>query len=132
MKKMAILLLLACIALPAVGRVTDAERHATRGSSGIAKPSARRNPLAYGYVNQDGTKASGTGNFTSDWNASSSWYEIKINNVNYFYSKYSTVVTPSGPHGALCYSDSANGMLLVRCYTTAGDPTQALFGFGTF
>jgi hypothetical protein len=93
----------------------------------------RSTPIGYAYVNQDGSKASGTANITTSYNSSAQWYEIKFTGVNYFYSHFSTTVTHSIPiGGASCRTDSVGGKLLVVCYTLQGANTQAAFGFITF
>lgn len=97
----------------------------------------RRKPIAYGYINTDGTVASGTGNFTSVFDSTNKWYAITITGKNYFFSNFSTVVTPSfnsATPAPICGTGSVSGKLLVACYNTAGARVQppAGFGFGVF
>jgi hypothetical protein len=114
---------------------TDADR-ATVSAAPLATTAIRR-PIAYGYINTDGTVASGSGNFTSVFDSVNKWYAIKITGRNYFFSNFSTVVTPSFNSFApapTCGTGSVSGKLLVACYNTAGARVQppAGFGFGVF
>jgi hypothetical protein len=98
---------------------------------------AIRRPIAYGYINTNGTVASGSGNFTSVFDSVNKWYAITITGRNYFFSNFSTVVTPSFNSFApapICGTGSVSGKLLVACYNTAGARVQppAGFGFGVF
>jgi hypothetical protein len=98
---------------------------------------AIRRPIAYGYINTNGTVASGSGNFTSVFDPANKWYAIKITGRNYFFSNFSTVVTPSfnsASPAPTCGTGSVSGKLLVTCYNTAGARVQppAGFGFGVF
>ena len=103
----------------------------------LLPPTARRKPLAYGYINTDGSVASGTGNFTSVFDSTNKWYVITLTGTNYFFSSFSTVVTPSfnsSSPAPTCGTGSVSGTLLVACYNTAGARVQppAGFGFGVF
>ena len=65
------------------------------------------------------------------------WYAITITGRNYFFSNFSTVVTPSFNSSApapSCGTGSVSGKLLVACYNTGGARVQppAGFGFGVF
>jgi hypothetical protein len=94
---------------------------------------APRRPIAFGYINTDGTVASGTGNFTSVFDSTNKWYAITITGRNYFFSNFATVVTPSFNSGApapICGTGSVSGKLLVACYNTAGARVQPPAGFG--
>ena len=98
---------------------------------------AKRLPIAYGYINTDGTVASGTANISSVFDLVNKWYAITITGRNYFFSNFSTVVTPSFNSSApapICGTGSVGGKLLVACYNTAGARVQppAGFGFGVF
>ena len=101
----------------------------------VATP--RRTPIAYGYINSDGTVASGTANITSVFDAVNKWYAITITGRNYFFTNFSTVVTPSfnsATPAPICGTGSVSGKLLVACYNAAGARVQppAGFGFGVF
>ena len=96
-----------------------------------------RKPIAHGYINTNGTVASGSGNFTSVFDPVNKWYAIKITGRNYFFTDFSTVVTPSFSSASpapICGTGSVSGKLLVACYDTAGARVQppAGFGFGVF
>jgi hypothetical protein len=86
--------------------------------------------IAFGSIWFDGTKQSGTSNWTSTFNATSQWYEITITGESYFYTSYATVVTPNDAR--LCRTGSVSGKLLVICTDTAGTPATSRFGFVTF
>jgi hypothetical protein len=65
------------------------------------------------------------------------WYAITITGWNYFFTDFSTVVTPSFNSSfpaPICGTGSVSGELLVACYDTSGARVQppAGFGFGVF
>jgi hypothetical protein len=88
--------------------------------------------LAGGVVAETGAKYSGGGNWTSSIVAGS--YEIVIDGENYWYAKYTTLVTPVFKSTTgYCTTNSANNKLLVACFDSAGRRTQPLaFSFVTF
>jgi hypothetical protein len=88
-------------------------------------------PIAYGVVNADGTKASGTSNVSSIWN--STRYDITISGHSYYYDQYVTTVTAiSGCNYAnTIRTSSASGRLLVY-FGSGGSTVQCPFQFVTF
>lgn len=81
----------------------------------IFKPGSGLTPIAYAFINANGTKASGTANVSSSWNAANSYYEITITGESYFWQDYVTVVTPvSG--GYIAGTNSLSAKLLVYIY----------------
>lgn len=90
-------------------------------------------PLAFGFINANASVASGTNNFSVTWNATQSWYEIKITGVNYFYADYATTVTAvcNGFNG-ITSTSSVSGNLIVKIGTTSNVNTQCPFQFVTF
>src|SRR3954454_11954077 len=102
---------------------TDADRAAAVSAvPRLPVTTAIRKPIAYGYINTDGTVASGSGNFTSVFDSANQWYAIKITGKNYFFLNFSTVVTPSFNSFApapTCGTGSVSGKLLITCYNTA-------------
>lgn len=89
-------------------------------------------PLAYGFINFNGTVSSGSGNFTCTWNASSMRYEITISGESYFFSQYATTVTPaSGTIARMATTSSVSGNLIVYMLDplNAGNRTQTSFQF---
>lgn len=89
-------------------------------------------PLAYGYINSNGSIASGSGNFTCSWDSTSSRYVISIQGVSFFFSAYSTTVTPgSGTSARIGTTSSLSGNLLVYMLDplNAGNRTQTSFQF---
>ncbi|MEI9930073.1 MAG: hypothetical protein WDM89_05815 [Rhizomicrobium sp.] len=97
----------ACIALVcssgAWAEMTDAKSGRPAPQQLVQK--AMKGPLAFGFIGSDGTVASGSGNFSAT--VSSGTYFIKIKKVDYFYSSFSTAVTPSLPQVSYCTTDSA-------------------------
>jgi hypothetical protein len=88
-------------------------------------------PLAFGVVTANGTKFSGTPNFTSSYNSSLNRYEIAIAGTDYYYLAFTTAITPAGDP-VFCHSSSVGGRLLVMCNNASGQPQAARFGFITF
>ena len=145
LKTVAAIALAAAIPMLFVGNSSAFAQQATEidrapALSGAASPlatTAIRRPIAYGYINSNGAVASGSGNFTSVFDSTNNWYAITITGRNYFFSNFSTVVTPSFNSSAAapsCGTGSVGGKLLVACYNTAGARVQppAGFGFGVF
>jgi hypothetical protein len=115
------------------GPMTDAERVQALHIYPMIRPGAiAAKMLARGFVNGDGSKASGSPNWSVTFNGSFNRYEITINGVNYFFSSFTTVVTPALPKGGACATDSVSGKLLISCYDNANNPVPAYFGFATF
>ncbi len=113
----------------ATAEVTDAEADAAAdAANALADVSG---PLAFGVVYSNGAKQSGTGNWSSTYNATYKRYEIGIDSESYYYTNYSTVITPAGDT-RFCRSSSVSGKLLVYCYDSNGVGQTARFGFVTF
>lgn len=89
-------------------------------------------PIAYAVINANGTKASGTSNVSSTWNATSSRYEITISDENYYVASYVTVVTVLGDQRRFALTDSFGGKLLVFVLDASGNKTQNTFHFVTY
>ncbi len=88
-------------------------------------------PLAFGVVYSNGSKMSGTPNWSSTYNDIYKRYEIKITGENYYYLRYATNVTPAGDL-RFCRTDSVGGKLLVMCYDKNGGPAPSRFAFVTY
>jgi hypothetical protein len=99
--------------------------------AGNLAPGAVKEPIAFAFINANGTVASGTPNVTSTFNAGSSRYEITIDGENYFFSNYVTVVTPIGTT-IIPTTSSVGGKLLIQTFNTAGTAVQTSFQFVTF
>ena len=97
-------------------------------SYGTADPAA---PLAYGFINSDGTVQTATPNVSCTWSAAGSRYEITIAGENYFYDEYVTVVTPSGDF-ASPRTGSVSDNLLVYFENEYGGLVQRSFQFITY
>lgn len=80
----------------------------------VTYKSGSSSPIAFGFINPDGTIASGSGNFTCSWNGSR--YEITIDSHSYFWTSYTTVATltsHSSSMGASIQTSSVGGDLLI-------------------
>ena len=108
------------------GGMTDAQTG--EGAASLADVSG---PIAFGVVDSNGVKQSGTGNWSSSYNATYKRYEITITGENYYYLNYAALITPAGDV-RFCRSDSVGGKLLVYCYDAAGVGQTSRFGFTTF
>ena len=98
---------------------------------GTVQTSAQGLPIAFGYINSNGSTSSSYGSFSASWNAGLMRYEIEITGENYLFNDYATLVTPTGvnikPRTA-----SNNGDLLVYLYNWNGDLVSGSFQFVTF
>jgi uncharacterized membrane protein YeiH len=99
-------------------------------SENAASGKAQTGPLAFGFINMDGSTASGSGNFKSS--LVSNTYHIKIKKTDYFFSSFATSVTPVLPGISYCTTSSVSGDLLVNCFDATGNQVAAAFGFVTF
>jgi hypothetical protein len=111
-----------------IGGLTDSEVPPTQGALSDADIS---NLVAFGTVYSNGSKQSGTTNWTSSYNSTYTRYEISIIGENYYYLRYATNITPAGDM-RYCKSSSVGGKLLVYCYDKNGNPASSRFGFTTF
>lgn len=88
-------------------------------------------PIAFGYVEANGSVASSSGNVTCVWNAALLRYEISIPGHTYWYNNYSTMVTP-GSSWARTRTSSVGGDLLVYIQNTSGSGIQHSFQFVSY
>ncbi len=89
-------------------------------------------PIAYGYINTDGSIASGTPNFSCVWNSTSQRYEIEIDDESYFFNSYVTVATTVASNASIRTS-SVSGRLLIYIESTINQADlQAGFQFVTY
>ena len=89
-------------------------------------------PIAYGYINPDGSVASGTPNFSCVWNSASQRYEIEIDDESYFFNSYVTVATTVASNASIRTS-SVSGRLLIYIESTINQTDiQAGFQFVTY
>ena len=92
--------------------------------------------VAYGFVLEDGSNQTSTFNVSStfyDFNASQ--YEITIDGIDYFFSSFMTVVTPTTTRDGkpiIASTDSVNGNLVVVLQDVAGNRIQGDFQFVTY
>jgi hypothetical protein len=87
--------------------------------------------IAFGAIDSNGTKLSGTSNWTSTFNASLTRYEITITGESYLFSNYATMVTPMGDV-RYCLTSSVSGKLLISCTNSAGAAASSRISFVTF
>ncbi len=91
-------------------------------------------PLAYAYVNPDGTLGGATPNVLCAWDAVNSRYVITLVGEVYSVGTHITIVTPRTLTGApfLATVNSGGGQLFVRIYNLSGTPLQNAFQFITY
>jgi hypothetical protein len=107
----------------ASGEIT---REFTTGTSNLVTP------IAYAFINSDGTVASGTPNVSSIWNTTINRYDITISNENYISANYVTLVTPT-TGSCMPSTTSLSGKLSVYFWHPAGgSPIQTSFQFVTY
>jgi hypothetical protein len=93
----------------------------------------RATPIAYAFINSDGTVASGTPNVSCTWDAGSAQYEITIDGEYYEDSLYVTVAATSRSPGVVEIRDSGSGTFYVRIYrVTTGSLEHWPFQFVTY
>jgi hypothetical protein len=99
-----------------------------------AVPKALGNPVAYGFVQFNGSVSATSGNFSVEWNASSGRYYIRIAGVSYSRGPYITFVTPEGNGGIYVPATWEDNGALVICIgdITGSSSTQAGFQFVTY
>lgn len=85
-------------------------------------------PVAYGFVNSNGTLASGTSNVSSTWTGAR--YEITIDGEDYFFSSYATLASPTCDNATMD-TGSIGGKLLITPRVN-NVVTQCPFQFVTF
>ncbi len=89
-------------------------------------------PIAYGFVQSNGTISAGTPNLSCIWNPGLGRYEIEIDNENYFFSNYVTIATMSSEIYTLSTA-SASGRLIIKIRNgSTGALDQAAFQFAVF
>ena len=104
-----------------------------RGNNGYAGTAGPARCIAFGCINSDGIVLSGTGNFTCTLDTQNERYRITISGEDYFYADYSTLVSPTTVSQVTRYlTDSADGNLLIKLFTTYGTGWQSIFHFAVF
>jgi hypothetical protein len=107
-----------------IGTATPAAKLDIQGtinlSGKLTAPNGASMPLAYGFINSNGSFSVGTSNVSSLFNATSNWYEITITGVSYFFASFVTVVSPSPPSNTVLIPSvgGVSGNLILRgfCY----------------
>jgi len=111
----------------------SAEFQSIEFGDGTVQESAAQGPIAFGYINSNGTVSVSSGNITSTYNSASSRYEITITGESYFFNQYVTVVTPGG---AAIVDDwrvsSGSGAMYVYLRNDSGSGIQGDFMFVTY
>jgi hypothetical protein len=112
------------------GSGIDADTLDGQNSSAFAtiNHSHRFLPIAYGFVNSNGTLASGTSNVSSAWTGTR--YEITIDGESYFFSSYATLASPTCDNATMDIG-SVSGKLLITPRVN-NVITQCPFQFVTF
>lgn len=89
-------------------------------------------PIAYGFINFDGSTASGTPNFASVYNAILQRYEIELDNETYNGTGYVTIVTPASAT-VVPRTGASSGRLSVYLANPVGSQlTRSSFQFVTY
>jgi hypothetical protein len=98
----------------------------------LAKPLGA--PVAYGFVQWDGSLRSSSGNVTVEWDSSGGRYLLHIVGVAYHAGPYITFVTAEGKGGIyLPATTEDNETLVIRMGQITGEPgIQAGFQFVTY
>jgi hypothetical protein len=102
----------------------------TKFDGRVTFPNGVSSPIAYGFVLSSGAITQSSTNVSCTFDSTHTRYVITISGVNYFYSDYVTVVTPTGV--GFVRTDSVGGNLLVYLYDTSGAPVTGNFQFVTF
>ncbi|MCW5937467.1 MAG: hypothetical protein KIT11_09195 [Fimbriimonadaceae bacterium] len=89
-------------------------------------------PLAYGTVAADGSRLSGTTNWTCTYDAATQRYLISIDGVAYFMADQTTIVTAVNTSTFFTTVSSFDGMVVVHVRNGDGDPVQKAFSFVTY
>lgn len=93
----------------------------------------QRVAIAHGFINSNGTKASGTANVSSSYDTTNKRYVITISGFSYFWTSYVTIVTPAGTCPGIATTSSASNNLLVSFRNLSNnDNIQCNFQFVTF
>lgn len=94
-----------------------------------------RGAIAYGFVDTNGDRVSGTNNWQSqfvDQGNGQRGYYITIDNEDYHYRDYATVVTAACNFPRIPNTSSDNGRLLVEFFAPDGDRETCRFHFVVF
>ncbi len=114
---------------------TSQKLTALKAGSGI-QPVAKTlgSPIAFGFVQFDGSLRSTSGNITAAWNAGKLRYEIRIAGIPYNSGPHLTFVTAEGQGGIyLPATTEDNGVLIIRIGQITGEPgVQTGFQFVTY
>ncbi len=120
---------------PVLLTVTDDHNQVGTATQNVvvgAAPEEPAPPLAWGYINLDGTVGSGSPGLVSTWNAGAQLYEISIPETNYTFSNYITLATPIGSSARTATTSSGGGKLYVRIINADGAMIQSRFHFVTY
>jgi hypothetical protein len=89
-------------------------------------------PIAYGFVDTNGEKRSGTDNWNSEWRDDQDFYLIDIDNEDYDYREYVTVVTPTCGFPRIPNTGSGEDKLVVEFFSPSGNRETCRFHFVVF
>ncbi len=119
---------------PARSVVPTLRRFAVQKTTFTPLPKQLGAPVAYGFVQYDGSLYAGSGNVTSEWHETGHRYYIRIAGVIYQRGPYITFVTPEG-NGGIYFPATwdDNGALVICMGMVTGDTgAQAGFQFITY
>lgn len=102
-------------------------------NTGISSLQTVEGPIAYGFINADGSIVAATPNvIAADFDPVSRQYAVAIDGINYVFNQFVTQVTvPFDLSGKplIAMTNSGNGNLRVAIYDVAADLTQSPFQF---
>ncbi|MCW5937466.1 MAG: hypothetical protein KIT11_09190 [Fimbriimonadaceae bacterium] len=87
-------------------------------------------PIAYGTVNTDGSRLSGTDNWAASYDGTR--YVISITGETYFFANYTTNITAVNTSTFFTTTNSVGGNLLVYIRNSQGQALQRVFQFITY
>jgi thioredoxin 1 len=94
-------------------------------------PADSNGPIAFAYIDSDGSVMAGTSNVSCTYNVDKSRYDITIEGEDYFYNRYVTVATCCGSFG-VPITNSSNGELIVSIRDVYNNRTMEDFQFVTY
>lgn len=91
--------------------------------------SASATPIAYGFVEAFGQIRSGTGNFSVTWDSVNARYLVDIDNEDYRFRDYTTIITPAASSPYIVATSSVSGALVVSIFDPLNGYSQAQANF---
>lgn len=89
-------------------------------------------PIAYGYINSNGTVANATPNVSVSWDTTYDRYLVTIAGEAYWFNDYVTVIQVGGTSPRVVTNGSTGGKMTVYITNLSGTKVQNIFQFVTF